>query len=62
LLETCDNFVVLVIERNVEGVDFYLLQCQWPKNLVCEAFHYIWSGEFDVGDYVVVPITKSGER
>jgi hypothetical protein len=28
LLETCDNFVVLVIERNVEGVDFYLLQCQ----------------------------------
>ncbi len=37
MLQTRNNFAVIVIEGNV-GVDFYSLQCQQPKHMVSESF------------------------
>ncbi len=54
MLQIGDNFAILVIEGNVESVDFYVLQCQQPKFLFRESFAYVWGGEFAVGDFVVV--------
>ncbi len=48
-----DNFEVRAIEGNVEGVDFYVLQCQRPKFMVCEPFACVWGCEFEMGNYVV---------
>jgi hypothetical protein len=53
LLQVGDNFVVLVVEGNVEGVNFYILQCQHQKFMVSEPFASVWGCEFDIGDYVV---------
>ncbi len=53
LLQVGDNFVVLVVEWNVIGVDFYILQCQHQKFMVSEPFACVWGCEFDIGDYVV---------
>jgi hypothetical protein len=33
-----DNFAVRGIEGNVEGVDFYVLQWQRPKFMICAPF------------------------
>lgn len=38
ILQTRNDFAVIVIEGNVEGVDFYSLQCQQPKHMVSESF------------------------
>ncbi len=53
LLQVGDNFVVPVVEGNDERVDFYVLQCQRTKFMVCESFQCFWGFHFDVGDYVV---------
>jgi hypothetical protein len=53
MLQTRDNFAILAIEKNVEGVDFFILQCQRPKHMVCESFACVWGCEFEVGDFVV---------
>jgi hypothetical protein len=59
LLQTSDNFVVAVAKGNAEGVQFYILQCQQPKFMVCEAFQCVWGGDFDVGNFVVVQHAKT---
>jgi hypothetical protein len=53
LVAVGDNFAVLVLENNQEGVSFYILQYQLPKVLVWEDFSRVWGGEFEAGDYVI---------
>jgi hypothetical protein len=53
LLQARDNFAVLTIEGNDEGIYFYVLQCQQAKFMVRESFQCVWGSHFDIGDYVV---------
>ncbi len=46
-------FVVPIIKGNVEGVDFYILQCQHRKFMINEPFTCVWGCEFDTTNYVV---------
>jgi hypothetical protein len=53
LLNIGDNFVVPAEEDNVEGVEFYILQCQIPKFKVTKSCRCVWGCEFVAGDLAV---------
>jgi hypothetical protein len=48
-----DNFVVLAEEGNEEGVQYYLLQCQWEKFVVQEEFEDAWSNHSEMGQHII---------
>ncbi len=52
-LQIGDNFDVVAKKGNGEGVDFYILQCQWTKHVLQEAFTCAWGCTFEITDYVV---------
>ena len=53
LIHVGDNFVVLAMEGNPEGVEFYILQCSRAKHQVSAPFTCPWGPDYEVGDLVV---------
>ena len=54
LVDIGDNFAVSADDGNEESVEYYVLQCQRKKAVVCEGFNCVWRGEFEVGQYVIL--------
>jgi len=53
LIRPGDNFVVLAVEGNIEGVEFYVLQCTRGKYEVDHKFTYSWGPQFEDGDFII---------
>ena len=48
-----DKFAVPTEPNNTEDVQFYVLECQRRKFLVCSPFKCKWGCEFEVGEYAM---------
>ena len=53
LVQAGNNFAVPAAPDNDEGISFYILQCQTPKEMLTEDLTCAWGGHFKVGDYVI---------